>query len=111
MEALLRKITSECQLVISTIIIEELVEVTQRKFTGKEAAVNLFLSQLPYEQVDTPERLEPGLFSIRDESDYPVLYSALVGQVDLFITGDKDFMGLDLPEIKVITPTEFLEKY
>jgi hypothetical protein len=62
------------------------------------------LSQLPYELAYTPEHPKPGLFEIRDEKDYPVLYSAITEDVDVFITGDRDFDGLDLekPEINLL---------
>ena len=70
-----------------------------------------FLRQLPYELVRTPIQPEPDLFEIRDAKDYPVLYSAIIGNADIFITGDSDFheLGLDKPEI--ITTAEFLDKY
>jgi predicted nucleic acid-binding protein len=73
--------------------------------------VDLLLSQLPYELVYTPEQPECGLFEIRDEKDYPVLYSAITESVDVFITGDKDFEGLELERPEIITAAGFLEKF
>lgn len=37
-----------------------------------------------------PDTLEEGLFNIRDIKDYPVLYTAIIENVDILITGDKD---------------------
>ena len=50
-----------------------------------------------------------GLFEIRDVNDYPVLYTAIIENVDIFITGDKDFLGIgvEIPEIMA----DFMEKY
>ena len=43
--------------------------------------------------------------------DYPVLYSAITDGVDIFVTGDSDFAGIDLEHPEIITPAGFLEKY
>jgi len=91
--------------------VNELLNVTRRKFKSKVETVDLLLSQLPYELVYTPKQPKPGLFEIRDEKDYPVLYSALTESVDIFITGDDDFDGLDLEKPEIISPARFLEKY
>ena len=111
MNKLIYKIVTEHTLVISSYVIEELLQVTRRKFQGKVKAVDQLLSQLPYELVYTPEQHKAGLFEIRDEADYPVLYTAIVEDVDLFITGDRDFEGLDLERPEILTPSEFLDKY
>lgn len=111
MERLLLKIVSNYQLVLSSIVITELLAVVHRKFTGKEEATEKFLAQLPYEYYDLPDSLEPGLFVIRDKSDYPVLYAAILANVDLFITGDKDFLNLDIDSPKILTPAEFINHY
>jgi predicted nucleic acid-binding protein len=43
--------------------------------------------------------------------DYPVLYSAIVEDVDILITGDKDFSDVDVEKPEILTPQKFLEKY
>lgn len=111
MNALMDKITTEHQLVLSSYVIDKLMNVTRRRFKGKEEAVDLLLSQLLYELVYTPRQPEPGLFEIRDEKDYPVLYAAITENVDVFITGDRDFDGLGLEKPEIISPAGFLEKY
>ncbi|SDN13394.1 putative toxin-antitoxin system toxin component, PIN family [Acetanaerobacterium elongatum] len=111
MNALIDKIITGHQLVLSSYIVDELMNVTRRKFKGKEEAVDLLLSQLPYELVYTPKQPKPGLFIIRDEKDYPVLYSAITEGVDVFITGDRDFDGLGLEKPEIISPAGFFEKY
>ena len=34
---------------------------------------------------------EDRLFEIRDENDYLILYTAIIENIDVLITGDKDF--------------------
>ena len=111
MGALMYKITSEHQLVLSSRVVDELLNVTRRKFNGKIETIDRLLSQLPYELVYTPRQPKQGLFEIRDEKDYPILYSAIAEDVDIFVTGDKDFAGLSLERPEIITPAGFLEKY
>lgn len=111
MNALIYKITTEHQLILSSYVVDELLNVVRRKFKDKLEAADLLLSQLPYELVYTPAQPKPGLFEIRDERDYPVLYSAITEDVDVFVTGDKDFDGLDLERPEIISSAGFLEKY
>ena len=85
MDSLIHKATLGHQLVLSSYVIEELLEVTERKFPDKIKNVNLFLLRLPYELVYTPKEPDYDLFSIRDMGDYPVLYSAIIEGVDLFV--------------------------
>ena len=55
--------------------------------------------------------MEPGLFKIRDEKDYPVLYTAIAEDVDILITGDKDFSEVSIERPDILTPAEFIEQY
>lgn len=111
MNTLIYKITTEYHLVLSSYVVDELLNVVRRKFKSKLEDIDQLLSQLPYELVYTPAQPKPGLFEIRDEKDYPVLYSAITEDVDVFITGDRDFDGLDLEKPEIISPAGFLEKY
>jgi putative PIN family toxin of toxin-antitoxin system len=111
MDALIYKITTKHQLVLSSYVVDELLNVTHRKFKDKVSMVDLLLSHLPYEFVYTPQHPKQGAFAMRDEKDYPVLYSAIIEDVDIFVTGDKDFDKIDLEKPKIISPAGFLKKY
>jgi len=111
MNRVIYKITTDHRLVLSSYVIDELLNVTRRRFPNRTEAVDLLLKRLPYELVRTPEHPEMGLFHIRDEKDYPVLYSAVTEDIDIFITGDRDFDELSMERPKIVGPAEFLEKY
>ena len=111
MTKLMYNVTTKYHLVLSSYIIDELMDVIRRKFPGKVEIIDLLLSQLPYELVYTPMKPKQGLFEIRDIKDYPVLYSAITEDVDVFIKGDSDFDEIDLERPEIITPAGFLEKY
>jgi len=111
MDSLIFKAVLDHQLVLSSYIIDELLNVTMRKFPQKIKDVDLFLTRLPYELVYTPREQNHEFFNIRDVNDYPVLYSAIIEGVDLFVTGDNDFDDVEIEKPEIITPSEFLEKY
>ncbi len=103
-------ITRKHKLILSSFIIDELTAVVARKFPQKRYAVDSFLSNLSYELVYTPRHMPENLFDIRDINDYPVLYTAIIENVDIFITGDKDFLDVEIEMPEIMTPVEFLER-
>jgi putative PIN family toxin of toxin-antitoxin system len=111
MSALIYKAALDHQLVLSSYIIDELLEVVERKFPAKIEDVDLFLTRLSYELVYTPKERNNELFTIRDIDDYPILYSAILEDIDIFITGDNDFDGVEIEKPEIITPSEFLKRY
>lgn len=109
--AMMDSILAEHRLVLSSYVIEELKLVVTRKFQGKSEALEIFLQALPYEFVYTPELMDRSLFSIRDRGDYPVLYTAIIENVDILITGDKDFSDVDVEKPEILSPSEFVARY
>ena len=110
MDELMKKAAIENRLVLSSYVVDELFDVIRRKFPDQEKTADTFLSRIPYELVYTPRQPVPGLFEIRDPDDYAVLYSAITEDVDIFVTGDKDFENLNLVEPEILTPAQFLAK-
>lgn len=111
MDLLMNCIFTQHQLVLSSYVVEELKSVVTRKFPNKEQVINKLLIAMSYEFVYTPNDLEDGLFDIRDMKDYPVLYTAIIEDIDILITGDKDFNDLDIEKPEIMTPTEFIARY
>lgn len=66
---------------------------------------------MSYTLVYTPDEINEVLFNIRDTKDYPVLYTAIVEDVDILVTGDKDFADVEIEKPKISTPADFMEKY
>jgi predicted nucleic acid-binding protein len=111
MNSLIYKATLDHHLVLSSYIIDELIDVIKRKFPVKVKDVDLFLARLPYELVYSPIEHNHVFFNIRDKDDYQILYSAIIENVDLFVTDDDDFDDVEVDKPEIITPSEFLEKY
>ena len=99
------------ELVLSSYVVEELKDVVNRKFPKKVRVVDTLLAKMSYEYVYTPETIDESLFSIRDMKDYPVLYTAILEDVDVLITGDKDFEDVDVERPEIMTPGELVLRY
>ena len=62
--------------------------------------------------VYTPKILDLEEFPVvRDAKDSPILATAILDNVDVFVTGDKDFLVLDVEMPDIVNMTEFLERY
>jgi len=105
-------IADEFNIVLSSQIIEELQLVTALKFPNKKAALDRFMRKLSFEMAFTPTEIDPEIYpKIRDKKDYPILASAIIADVDVFITGDKDFTAIDIERPEIMTISEFKAKY
>lgn len=111
MNAMMNFIFTQHQLVLSSYVVDELKQVVKRKFPNKENAINKLLMLMSFEYVYTPNEMESGLFEIRDGKDYPVLYTAIIEDVDILVTGDKDFSDIDIERPEIMSPTEFMKSY
>ncbi|MDR1136181.1 MAG: putative toxin-antitoxin system toxin component, PIN family [Clostridiales Family XIII bacterium] len=106
------RIADKYNLVLSSRIIDELREVMEIKFPNKKSCLERFLARLSYEIAYTPLEIDDDIYpKIRDKKDYPILASAIIADVDVFITGDKDFGGLDLERPEIMTIRDFDKKY
>ena len=54
---------------------------------------------------------EKKLFEIRDENDYIILHTAIIEDMDIFITGDKDFENINIKKPKIMTASKFIDIY
>ena len=75
-------------------MIEELFAVTRRKFPEKQKVIDRFLSDLSYEYVYTPHQMKAVYLKFGIQTITPVLYTAVIENIDILITGDKDFTSL-----------------
>lgn len=109
---LVRRLAGRHRIVVCDYVTEELRLVTERKFPMKRAVLDQFFRELPFELVYTPQALDLSEFpSVRDAKDSPILATAILEDVDVFVTGDKDFLVLDIEIPDIVTIAEFLEKY
>ncbi len=107
----LKKVCENHSMVLCDYVIDELRLVVERKFPHKKTALEVFLFELPFELIHTPKNIDVGNFpSVRDQKDSPILVTAITENVDVFVTGDKDFLVLDIDTPLILTMAEFLER-
>ena len=111
MNELIYKLSTEHEIVICSYTIEELKELIDTKFKVTQKDLDEFLKDFPFILVYSPTTVENKLFEIRDKDDYIILHTAIIEDVDVFITGDKDFNDIDIDKPEIMNTTEFLEKY
>lgn len=105
-------ISENHHIILCDYVIEELRLVTERKFPHKIRFLNQFFMELPFEMVYTPRNLKLDEFpKIRDRKDSPILATSILENVDVFVTGDKDFLVLDISNPEILTMVEFIQKY
>lgn len=104
--------SSDQQLVLSSYCIGECYEVAERKKPALIPALDRFFEAISFEMIHTPQTLpEHDWFSIRDKDDEKVLYSAIAANVDVLVTGDKDFADIPIEKPEILTPHEFIQRY
>lgn len=106
-----RKIVQELsenhRIILCDYVIDELRLVTERKFPSRLVALDRFFRELPYELIYTPKSTPDNIPVIRDIKDQEILNTAVTENVDIFLTGDQDFLVLEIDHPVIMTMTEF----
>lgn len=106
-----RNLSERHRILLCDYVIEELKLVTERKFPQKINFLNQFFVELPFEIVHTPRKLDYNLFpKVRDIKDSPILATAIIEGTDVLVTGDKDFLALEVERPKILTMKQFTEQ-
>ena len=106
------EVTSKHSIVLCSHIIDELHRVFNKKFKDKLLYLEKFLSKFSFELVYTPQDIEVDKYpNIRDVADLPILVSAIIEDVDVIVTGDKDFFDVEIEKPEIITVKEYFERY
>ncbi|MCL2815828.1 MAG: putative toxin-antitoxin system toxin component, PIN family [Oscillospiraceae bacterium] len=98
------------RLVLCDQIIDELRRNFNRKFPAKIPILERFLSITQYNLITltSEDEIVDDEENIRDVTDRPILRAARKADVDILITGDKDFLGSSVKNPKIMTAAEFM---
>ena len=110
MADLIEYVAEKHTLVICSYVIDEFRDIVTRKSSTYKQGLDVFLSKLSFEMAYTPA-WQSNMPDIRDEKDKPVLASAITADVDILITGDKDFSEVEIERPEILTPSVFWERY
>lgn len=86
--------------------IVELREILRRKAPQYLSDAEVLLAEMSYELIPAVDHAEK---LIRDAKDQPILNAAIVSDVDVILTGDKDFLSLGMDHPRCMTVAQFLE--
>ena len=104
-------IVSHHELVLPSYVVDELKDVVGRKFPKMASTLDEFLTTLSFTLAYSPKLMPTGLFKIRDVSDAPILYTAIIEGIDVLITGDKDFDDTEVEKPMIMTVSKFEKVY
>lgn len=99
-------ISANHEIVLCDRNIIELRDILKRKAPKFLPDAEVLLVEMSYELIPAVDHAEK---LIRDAKDQPILNAAIVSDVDIILTGDKDFLSLDMEHPKCMTVTQFFE--
>jgi len=98
--------------VVCTHTLSELLRTCNKKFPKEVPKLQSFLRNMldEVELIKTPPESEkiPEEELIRDIDDRPLLRAAIAVNVDIIVTGDKDFLESGITNPKILTPAELV---
>ena len=101
---LVRFILIEHELVTGEVNLVELRRILRERFKASKAVIDTIEQELR-DQTIVPKPSHPSELPIRDPDDRWVLASAIAGQADLLVTGDKDLLDVaDRATIPIVSP-------
>ena len=106
--AALLHVANHHEMVLCDRNITELRDILQRKAPRFLPDAEVLLAELAYELIPAVDHAEK---LIRDAKDQPILNAAIVSDVDVILTGDKDFSDIDVEKPKIMSPTQFMENF
>jgi len=99
-------VSSHHEIVLCDQNITELRDILKRKAPKYLPDAEVLLAEMSYELIPAIDHAEK---LIRDAKDQPILNAAIVTGVDIILTGDKDFLCLNMEHPKCMTVAQFFE--
>jgi uncharacterized protein len=106
----LREVLTSHALLTSAQVLSELKRVLHIKFGIPQDLIDDFISLLSQDMVlAKPGALPP--VEIQDEDDLAILSAAISARADVFVTGDKEILGIrQVEKMAILSPRDFWEK-
>ncbi|PIV20822.1 MAG: putative toxin-antitoxin system toxin component, PIN family [Deltaproteobacteria bacterium CG_4_8_14_3_um_filter_45_9] len=106
----LREVLSSQQLIISFLMVNELRMVLRQKLKVPGELIDEFIGMIQQDAHFATSGKLPDV-RIQDKDDLMILSSALNGNADLFVTGDRELLDLGKVEnMEIVSPRMFWEK-
>ena len=107
----LAHIVKNHNLVLCKYTLDELKDVFNKKFPKRIDYFKKFIKGLKYELIDIKIKDYKKYPKIRDVDDIPLLAYAIEAKINILLTGDKDFDGINVEIPRIINPRKYVEEY
>jgi putative PIN family toxin of toxin-antitoxin system len=109
-QAFLKAVQPPFQPFVCDYVIDELHRKFYEKFPDKITVLDAFLFNAleVIKQVKTPLKEVSAEQQIRDPKDRPILRAAIKEKIDIFLTGDKDFLEANVSNPKIMSVADFM---
>jgi putative PIN family toxin of toxin-antitoxin system len=105
----IREVFSSHDLILSEGVLQELEKALRTKFKVPTPLSKEILDMLREDARMTSSKPLTSI-AIKDSKDIPILSSAINGQADIFITGDKELLNLEkVGTVRILSPRGFWE--
>ncbi len=105
----LRETLVSHQLVISSPLIAELKNILRTKIGAPQEIIFDFIELLTQDSIQ-PEKTPLTNIDIRDKDDIVIISTALNGNAEIFVTGDKELLELGIVQsMRIVSPRMFWE--
>ena len=105
----LREILVSHQLVISSPLTDELKDILHAKIGIPQEIISDFIELLTQESIFS-EKTTLTHLDVKDEDDIVIISTALNGNAEIFVTGDKELLALGIVQsMQIISPRMFWE--
>lgn len=100
-------VSAHHELILCDRNISELYDVLKRKAPDTLKDAEILLTGLSFKLIPAIHHTEK---IIRDTKDQPILNAAIAADIDIILTGDKDFLSLDIDHPRCINAAQFLDE-
>ncbi len=99
---------TNCEIYVSEYVDDEFKRILNEKWSERAEKIYSLYRSADFVFCSSTSEI---LGHLRDEKDIPVLSDAIYHDVDILLTGDKDFLTADIEKPQVVSPTELLEYF
>ncbi|MBA1337223.1 MAG: hypothetical protein HPY66_0383 [Firmicutes bacterium] len=107
-DMVLNEVCENHELILCDYIISESYDVAKKRFPMKVQVLDKLFAKLSFELVPASRQ---GEIQMGDIKDQPILNAAIEYNIDVFVTGDKHFLELDIEAPQICTPSEYMNLF
>lgn len=97
---------SDCELYVSEYVDSEFFDKLKQKWPNQAEKVYKLYRTLDINFCESTDRV---LGSLRDQKDIPILSDAIYHEIDILLTGDKDFLEETIEKPLILSPAMVME--